>query len=120
MLEKILSLILAPIIAFTSFFSLPSRVSYIEEVLPDATFGAFSPAGGLTYRLQSSIGTTNTTLTLSSFKNRSDIPLTMTVLNTDIAYGTLSPQTSRSEFISFTSRILSLITSRIFSRSRSL
>lgn len=66
------------------------------------TLGVFNPAGGLTYRLQSSIGTTDTSVKLSSFKNRSDIPLTMTLLNTDIGYGTLSPQTTRSEFISFT------------------
>lgn len=64
--------------------------------------GAFVPAGGLTYRLQSSIGTSNSTLTLSSFKNRSSIPLTMTLLNTDIGYATIDPQTSRSEFVSFT------------------
>lgn len=64
-------------------------------------FGAFNPAAGTTYRLQSSIGTTDTSIKLSSFKNRSSIPLTMTLLNTDIGYGTLSPQTSRSEFVSF-------------------
>ena len=63
--------------------------------------GAFNPAGGTTYRLQTSIGTTDTTVKLSSFKNRSSIALTMTLLNTDIGYGTLSPQTSRSEFVSF-------------------
>lgn len=68
----------------------------------EPTFGAFAPAGGLTYYLQSSIGLTNTTITLSSFQNRTDIPLTMALLNTDIAYATLDPQTSISEFISFT------------------
>lgn len=64
--------------------------------------GSFSPAGGLTYRLGSSVGSTDVTIPLTSFKNRSDIPLTMTLLNTSIGYGTLDPQTSRSEFISFT------------------
>ncbi len=63
---------------------------------------SFNPAGGLTYRLQSSVGTTNTSVKLSSLKNRSDIALTMTIMDTDIGYGTLSPQTSRSEFVSFT------------------
>ena len=63
--------------------------------------GAFNPVGGTTYRLQSSIGTTDASVKLSSFKNRSSIPLTMTLLATDIGYGTLSPQTSRSEFVSF-------------------
>ena len=63
--------------------------------------GAYNVAGGLTYRLQTSIGSTNTSINLSSFKERAGIPLTMSVLNTSIAYGTLDPQTSNSEFISF-------------------
>jgi len=64
--------------------------------------GAYNVAGGLTYRLQTSIGSTNTSINLSSFKNRSSIPLTMAILNTSVAYGTLDPQTNNSEFISFT------------------
>lgn len=74
--------------------------AFSEEAAP--AFGGFTPAGGITYRLQSSIGTSNTSITLSSFKNRSNIALTMSVLNTDIGYATLDPQSSRSEFISFT------------------
>jgi len=71
--------------------------------VPDGPFfSAFNPAGGLTYRLQSSVGTTDTTINLSSFQNRSELDLTMINLNTDIGYGTISPQTSRSEFVSFT------------------
>jgi hypothetical protein len=64
----------------------------------------YSPTGGGTYRLQSSIGTTDTTIKLSSFKEPvSNIAYTMTYLNTAIAYGTLDPQQStRSEFVSFT------------------
>ncbi len=73
-----------------------------DEPAQSANLGGFTPSGGITYRLRTSIGTTDTSINLSSFKNRSDIPLTMSVLNTDIGYGTLSPQTSRSEFISFT------------------
>ncbi len=60
--------------------------------------------GGGTYRLQSSIGTTNTTIKLSSFLEPvSGTPYTMAIINTSKAYGTLDPQTpDRSEFISFT------------------
>lgn len=66
--------------------------------------GSFYPTGGGTYRLQTSIGTTDTSVNLSSFKEPiSGIPYTMTYLNTSIAYGTLDPQnSSRKEFISFT------------------
>lgn len=67
------------------------------------SFGEFNPTGGSTYRLASSIGTTDTTIRLSSFKEPvSDIPYTMTYLDTNIVYGTVDPDTSRSEFISFT------------------
>ena len=83
-------------------------LKYLQEnyIIPapkanEIKLGAFNPAGGTTYRLQASIGTTDATIKLSSFKNRSSIPLTMTLLATDIGYGTLSPQTTRSEFVSF-------------------
>ena len=69
---------------------------------PESVFGAFQPVGGTTYRLQSSVGLANTTLTLSSFKSRSGIPWTMSMLGTDIVYATIDPQTSSSEFVSFT------------------
>jgi hypothetical protein len=65
--------------------------------------GSFYPTGGGTYRLQSSIGTTNTSVRLSSFKEPiSNIAYTMSYLNSDIQCGTIDPQTTRSEFISFT------------------
>lgn len=65
--------------------------------------GSFSPTGGGTYRLQSSVGTSNTTITLSSLKEPvSNIKYTMSYLGSDIEYGTLDPQTSKPEFISFT------------------
>lgn len=65
--------------------------------------GAYNISGGSTYRLQSSIGTTNTSITLSSFKEPvSLIPYTMSYLNTSVSYGTLDPQTAVREFISFT------------------
>ena len=61
------------------------------------------PTGGGTYRLQSSIGSTNTSITLSSFLEPvSGTPYTMALLNSDIQYGTIDPQTAYSEFISFT------------------
>lgn len=67
------------------------------------TLGAFSPSGGGTYRLGQSIGISDTTIKLSSFKEPvSNIPYTMSYLNSDILYGTLSPQSSISEFISAT------------------
>ncbi|HEY9826348.1 MAG TPA: hypothetical protein V6D19_12945 [Stenomitos sp.] len=67
-------------------------------------YAEFNITGGGTYKLNSSIGISNTTINLSSFKEPVSLtPYTMAYLNTDIAYGTLDPQNeSRSEFISFT------------------
>lgn len=63
----------------------------------------YAPAGGGTYNLGSSIGSTDTTILLSSFiEPVSATPYTMVLLNTDIVYGTIAPRTSSSEFISFT------------------
>lgn len=84
---------------------LEAKTIAIQQQIDDLqTFGAFNPAAGGTYRLKSSIGTTDTSITLSSFKEPiSDLPITMTSLNSDIGYGTLDPQsTSRKEFVSFT------------------
>lgn len=65
--------------------------------------GIYSPTGGQTYRLQATVGSTQTSINLTSFKEPvSNIPYTMSYLNSSIEYGTLSPQTSVSEFISFT------------------
>lgn len=65
---------------------------------------AYQPSGGGTYRLQSSIGSTDTTITLSSFLEPiSGTAYTMTNLGSVIMYATLEPQSAtRSEFISFT------------------
>jgi len=69
----------------------------------EPSFGSFSPTAGGTYRLQSSIGTSNTSITLSSFKEpTSGIKYTMSYLNSSIMYGTIDPQTTYKEFISFT------------------
>lgn len=81
--------------------ALQSQIKSVQTQSP--ALGAYNPSGGGTYRLQSSVGTTNTTVPLSSFKEPiSNIPYTMSYLNSSIMYGTLDPQTSRSEFISFT------------------
>lgn len=69
-----------------------------------ASFGAYNPTAGGTYRLQSSIGTTDTTIVLSSFTEPvSNIKYTMSYLNSSIEYGTIEPtNNSNKEFISFT------------------
>lgn len=72
---------------------------------PNQTLGStYQPARGQTYTLQSSIGTTNTTIALSSFKEPiSGIPYTMSYLGTSVAFGTLDPQQpTRAELVSFT------------------
>lgn len=78
-------------------------LSFIKIQSP-ITLGQYNPSGGGTYRLQSSIGLSATTIKLSSFTEPiSGIPYTMAYLASSIAYGTLDPQTSnRSEFVSFT------------------
>lgn len=63
----------------------------------------FYPAGGTTYTLQSSISSTQTTITLTSFNiEPTGDAITMALMNTSIAYGTIAPRTTNSEFISFT------------------
>jgi len=63
----------------------------------------YNPAGGKTYTLGASISSTATSITLSSFTLPvSGTPITMAILDTDIAYGTIGPKTSSAEFISFT------------------
>lgn len=64
---------------------------------------AFNVAGAGTYYLGSSIGSTDTTILLSSFLEPvSGVAYTMALLNTDIVFATIAPGTSSSEFISFT------------------
>lgn len=63
----------------------------------------YNPSGGTTYNLGSSIGSTDTTILLSSFLEPiSGVPYTMALMNTDIAYGTIAPVSAQSEFVSFT------------------
>lgn len=81
----------------------PAQVAPVVEAAP-AQLGAFNPTGGGTYRLRSSVGTSDTSIVLSSFTEPgSGTPYTMGYLNTSIGYGTLEPQTpDRNEFVSFT------------------
>lgn len=63
----------------------------------------YYPFGGQTYNLGTSIGSTDSSILLSSFLEPvTNVPYTMVLLNTDIAYGTIAPKTTSSEFISFT------------------
>lgn len=65
--------------------------------------GNFNTTGGGTYNLQATITSSQTTIQLSSFlEPQSGIPYTMTYLNSSVEYATIGPQTSQSEFISFT------------------
>lgn len=83
------------------YLFVPNVTTFTSE---PSTIGAFNPASGEPYRLQSSIGTTDTSIRLSSFTTPiSNVPITMTILDSDIGYGTLDPQSSsRKELISFT------------------
>lgn len=67
------------------------------------TASTFYPTGATTYRLVSSIGSADTTIRLSNFVEPvSGIPYTMTYLNSSVEYATIDPQTTKSEFVSFT------------------
>lgn len=76
---------------------------HINDIIsPKIVTGSYSPTGGGTYRTGQSLGTSDTSIKLSSFKEPvSSIPYTMSYLNSDIEYGTISPQSSISEFVSF-------------------
>lgn len=72
-------------------------------LIASTAYASFYPSGGGTYRLKSSIGSSDTTINLSSFTEPvSNILYTMSYLNSNIECGTLDPQTTKSEFISFT------------------
>lgn len=63
----------------------------------------FKPFGAQTYNLGTSIGSTDTSILLSSFLEPvTGTAYTMALLDTQIAFGTIAPKTSSSEFISFT------------------
>lgn len=97
-------LILAGALVLGAGYVAKQEINRIEGEVEKAKLSAFNPAAGDTYRLRSSIGTTDTSISLSEFKTPiSSIPITMSVLDSDIGYGTIDPQSStRKEFISFT------------------
>lgn len=64
---------------------------------------SYFPFGGSTYFLGSSIGSSDTTILLSSFLEPvTGTPYTMALINSTIVFATISPKTTSSEFISFT------------------
>lgn len=116
-LKPIASYAIAATVAIGSFFgfapqsdfaSLQSQIdglrSEIASQTTAAALGAYNTSGGKTYRLKASAGIADATVSLSSFKEPiSEIPYTMSYLNTTIGYGTIDPQiTDKSEFVSFT------------------
>lgn len=83
-----------------AFFIFPA-INSATQTAPIA--GAFNTTGGGTYNLQATITSSQNTIQLSSFlEPQSNIPYTMSYLNSSIEYATIAPQTSQSEFISFT------------------
>lgn len=79
-----------------------SFIPYSLNHKPSVAFGDYNVTGGGTYRLQASLSSTQTTVTLSSFKEPvSNIPYTMSYLNSSIEYATLEPQSNNREFVSF-------------------
>ncbi len=84
--------------------SLYSYIKHHSQQMPQQVYGDYNPTGGQTYRLQSSISSTASSITLTSFKEPiSGIKYTMSYLNSSIEYATIDPQNNTSkEFISFT------------------
>ena len=104
-LKQIAAILITPILMFTNWIGGTPDYTPVDQVQEQnqEQAGAFNVTGGGTYRTKSSIGSTDSSVNLSSFKEPvSDIAYTMTYLNTTVGYGTIEPQTTRSEFISFT------------------
>ncbi len=93
-----LAKIIAPIIV-----GILSLAGYSVSSVSLLKFGDYNPSGGGTYRLQASVTSSASSITLTSFKEPvSNIPYTMAYLNSSIEYGTLEPQNNTSkEFVSF-------------------
>lgn len=105
MLEKLITLITGTVLAIGSLFIAPVvTIPVPDQLQPQEDLGGFSPVAGGTYRLKTSIGSTDTTIVLSSLTEPiTGSPITMTSLNSDIGYATVDPQSStRKEFVSFT------------------
>jgi hypothetical protein len=106
LITLIAKIIVAPLIFTLSIagYDVQRNIVPTPTITPKVqTLGSYNPSGGGTYRLRTTAGSTDTQIQLSSFKEPvSNIAYTMTVLNSSVGYGTLDPQTSKSEFISFT------------------
>lgn len=102
MLNLIAKVLIAPIIFMMSlagYAPLPTT----SETPVLSNLGGFNTTAGGTYRLGNSISSTDTSIKLSSFTEPiSSTKYTMAMLNTDVAYGTIAPQSTQSELISFT------------------
>lgn len=100
MIFKLITGVIIAAAAWIGIFLVGPKPQPVQQTMP--TVGSFSPSGGGTYRMAQSIGTADTSFKLSSFKEPvSNIPYTMSYLGSDIGYGTISPQSSISEFVSF-------------------
>lgn len=91
--------------AFVGTFTEQNIIPHASAPLTSAApaFGNFNPTGGGTYYLSSTISSSQTTIRLSSFTEPTSGTLyTMAYLNSSIEYATIAPQTSQSEFVSFT------------------
>lgn len=109
LLAKVAGLLVAPSIFMFGFagYHVPTIVELQnladQQTQSARSFGAFNPSGGSTYKLSNSVGLSNSSVYLTSFKEPvSNIPYTMTYLGSSIEYGTIAPQSPVSEFVSFT------------------
>lgn len=107
MLTSITSFIVGAIMAIGGWLGITNNTTVepvVQNTPQEEALGGFSPVAGSTYRLKASIGTTDTSIILSSFTEPiTGNPMTMTTINSDIGYATIDPQSSnRKEFISFT------------------
>lgn len=104
MIKFLLGTIAATALMLSGFFIGQTYFLSAPAITPTAPLaGSFNTTGGGTYNLQATITSSQTTIQLSSFlEPQSNIPYTMSYLNSSIEYATIAPQTSQSEFISFT------------------
>jgi len=104
--KQFISIVTAGMIGIGSWFGFipESQILPQNQIVNDVSLGAFNTTGGKSYRLKASVGISDTTVNLSSFKEPvSNIAYTMAYINTTIGYGTLDPQIpDKSEFVSFT------------------
>jgi len=111
LITKIIAGLSAVLVVIAGFLGLASksqiidlqdRINQLEQGIEER-FGAYYPVAGGVYTLKGSgIGTTDTSITLVSFKQPvSEIELTMADFGS-IGYATIDPGTSKKEFISFT------------------